>query len=295
MRLIGMMPCRNEDWVLGLSARAALMWCDVLVILNHASTDGTEAIIFDLMAEFPSRVFAEPIDGDWAEMQHRQRMLDFSRQLGATHLAIVDADEVLTGNLLGSIRTHIECMPKGWILQLPGYNLRGGLDRYHGNGIWGQRWFSTAFGDDPRLGWSGDRFHQREPSGGIVRQSRPIAQGQGGIMHLWGASERRLRAKHAAYKMIETLRWPSKSKQDIDRLYNLAFVPSANMQFEQLWRYAEVPADWWAPYSELRSCVKLDTIPWQEEMCRTLHVEHGSERFAGLDLFGVVEPAAVTQ
>jgi hypothetical protein len=291
MRLIGMLPCRNEDWVLGLSARAALMWCDALVILNHASTDGTWEIVRELNHEFPDRVFlGVNADPNWQEMEHRQGLLDAARHYGATHLAIIDADEILSGNLLNSIRTHIETMAPGWILQLPGYNLRGGLDRYHANGIWGQGWFSTAFGDDPRLNWSGDRFHQREPGGLAMRQHRPIMQGQGGIMHLWGASERRLRAKHAAYKMIETLRWPSKSKQDIDRLYNLAFVPSANMQFEQNWRYAEVPAEWWAPYSDLRTCVKLDSIPWQEEMCRTLHVEHGAERFSGLDLFGVTEP-----
>lgn len=289
MRLIGMMCCRNEDWILSLSARAALMWCDAIVILNHASTDQTDLIILKLIAEFGSdRIRAQYVDGDWAEMKHRQQMLEWARERGATHVAIVDSDEILSGNLLGSIRTHIESMAPGWILQLPGYNLRGGLDRYHANGIWGDRWFSTAFGDNPRLGWSGDRFHQREPGGLAMRQHRPIMQGQGGIMHLWGASERRLRAKHAAYKMIETLRWPSKPKQDIDRLYSLAFVPSANMQYEQLWRYAEVPAEWWEPYSDLRSCVKLDSIPWQEEMCRKLHVEHGAERFAGLDLFGVI-------
>jgi hypothetical protein len=294
MRLIGMMCCRNEDWVLELSARAALMWCDEIVILNHASTDQTEKIILKLIIEFGYRVWAQRVEGDWKEMQHRQQLLESARwnkPMGsgnATHMAIIDADEVLTGNLLGSIRTHIESMPRGWILQLPGYNLRGSLDRYHANGIWGQRWFSTAFKDDACLGWSGDRFHQREPGGGIVRQSRPIMQGQGGIMHLWGASERRLRAKHALYKMTETLRWPAKSRAEINTLYNLAFIPSANREFDQNWRYAEVPAEWWEPYADLRSSVKLDSIPWQEEMCRTLHMEHGAERFSGLDLFGVV-------
>lgn len=289
MRLVAMMCCRNEDWILALSARAALMWCDVIAILNHASTDHTSDIIDQLCIEFPGRVYAfTEADQEWHEMDHRQMLVDFARELDPTHLAIVDSDEVLSGNLLASIRAHIESMAPGWILQLPGYNLRGGLDRYHANGIWGQRWFSTAFGDDPRLNWSGDRFHQREPGGASMRQHRPIMQGQGGIMHLWGASERRLRAKHAAYKMIETLRWPSKSRPEIELTYNQAFVPSANIQFEQLWRYAEVPAEWWAPYSELRPCIKLDSIPWQEDMCRTLHVEHGAERFAGLDLFGVI-------
>lgn len=296
MRLIGMMPCRNEDWVLELSARAALMWCDALVIFNHSSTDQTPEIALGLCREFPLQVvFMETCDPEWHEMIHRQELLGAARNFGATHLAIIDADEVLTGNLLGSIRTHVESLWPGYMLQLPGYNLRGGLDRYHANGIWGQRWFSTAFRDDPRLGWSGDHFHQREPSGAPMRHARPIMQGQGGIMHLWGADERRLIAKHALYKMTETLRWPNKSRAEINSLYNLAFVPSENRQFDQTWRYAEVPPEWWAPYSDLRSRVKLDAIPWQEEECRKLHVEHGPERFMGLDLFGVCEAAGATR
>lgn len=292
MRLIGMMPVRNEDWVLDLSVRAALMWCDALVILNHASTDLTAAIILKLLTEFGDRIYAVHVTGEWDEMEHRQRMLLYARGLGATHMAIVDADEVITGNLLDSIRVHVESMAPGFMLQLPGYNLRGALDRFHANGIWGQRWFSTAFRDDPRLSWSGDHFHQRDPGGKVMRPSRPIMQDQGGIMHLWGASERRLRAKHALYKMTETLRWPEKPKREIDQLYSQAFYPSVNRQFDQDWVYGWAPENWWRPYKELLPSVHLQADPWQEEKCRQLHAEYGAHRFAGLDLFGVVDALA---
>lgn len=296
MRLIGLLPVRNEDWVLGLSARAALMWCDALIVLLHACTDRSEFIVYDLQEQFPGRLKFLVDDGAvWDEMNHRQSMLDAARSFGATHLAIIDADEVLSGGLLPSIRTHIESMAPGRILQLPGYNLRGGLDKYHATGIWADRWFSTAFHDDPRLSWSGDQFHHREPGGALMQQARPIMQGQGGIMHLWGASERRLVAKHALYKMTETLRWPNKSRAEIDRLYSLAFNPSANLQFDQNWRYADIPRAWWEPYVHLLDRVRVLDVPWQEEECRRLYAEHGHERFASLDLFGVIEPATVTR
>lgn len=295
MRLIGMMPCRNEDWVLELSARAAMMWCDALVIFNHASTDRSLETISELANEFPGRVlYGGSSDPNWREMEQRQAILNGAREGGATHLAIIDADEVLTGNLLPMIRVHVESMPPGRILQLPGYNLRGGLDQYHATGIWADRWFSTAFRDEPRFGWSGDRFHHREPAD-CMPWSRPVMQGHGGVMHLWGASERRLIAKHALYKMNETLRWPQKSRAEINQLYNLAFVPAANRQFDQNWSYTNTPVSWWEPYHHLLDRVRVHDIPWQEAECRKLHVEHGAERFAGLDLFGVVEtvPAVI--
>ncbi len=301
MSLIGLMPVRNEDWILGLSARVALIWCDSLVILNHASTDGTARIIADLCNEFPERVTVLfSCDQDWAEMQHRQMMLDAARGNGATHIAIVDADELLTANLLPTIRQHIDAVPGGWSVQLPGYNLRKGLDLYHYNGIWGNggrdqqqgRWFSVAFKDDPRLGWSGDKFHSREPSGlGVLRPYRPVRHGNGGVLHLWGANERRLIAKHALMKCVERVRFPDKPVAEIDKMYSWAIKGEPGHRTfgtPESWTYADVPASWTAPYADLmRDHLRLDAEPWQEAECRRLIAEHGHEPFEGLDLFGV--------
>lgn len=288
MKLVGMMPARNEDWVLALSARAALRWCDALVIFDHASTDGTIAIIDELMREYGDRVTAfGSIDSQWNEMEHRQGMLEVARESGASHLAIIDADEVLTGNLAERMRSMVESLSRGFILQLPGYNLRGGIDSYHSTGIWSDRWFSVAFANDPRLGWFGDRFHQREPQGCPMTPRRPIAQGQGGVLHLWGASERRLIAKHALYKMTERLRWPNKPVRQIDQLYDLAFRPEAAPQYAQKWLFRPVPEEWWSPYRDLLRLTALDEVPWQEQACTKLLADYGPEPFDGLNLFGV--------
>lgn len=293
MNLIGLMPARNEDWCLGLTARAAMLWCDALVILNHASTDRTEAITDELVAEAPHRILRlRESETRWDEMRHRDRALRAAREWGATHIAIIDADEILTGNVLDSIRKRIEQPGRHWMTELPGYNLRGSLYQYHSNGIWGKRWFSLAFADDERLHWAGDRFHHREPMGMRLSQWHPYGQGEGGVMHLWGVSKRRLLAKHALYKMTETLRWPAKSRTEIDRNYNLAFDPGADPRFEQQWAYAQVPAAWWEPYAHLMKYLDAEADPWQEAECRRLLAQHGAERFAGLNLFGIAEQVA---
>lgn len=285
MHLVGMMPCRNEDWVLQTSVRTALEWCDALVVLDHASTDDTPlALAYLKESEFGDRlILITETDPAWAEMKHRQLMLDEARCAGATHLAIIDADEILTANVWQKVRSEADRMRPNQLMQLPGYNLRGSLDRYHLTGIWGDRWFSTVFMDNPQLNWKGDRFHHREPMGGVFGPWRPIPQGQGGVLHLWGADERRLKAKHALYKMTETLRWPQKSRAEIDSLYSLAFDPRLNRQFDQNWRYAVVPDYWWAH----REHLKMGTVPWQEVECRELYERYGAERFQGLNLFDV--------
>jgi glycosyltransferase involved in cell wall biosynthesis len=295
MRLTGLMLCRNEGWIVGLSARVALKWCDELIVLNHASTDNTVELLADLQAEDPCRVHVISVpDTTWTEMQHRQFTLDLARAKGATHCAIVDADEIMTGNLATRIlKNSLEwsARPES-MLQLPGYNMRGEPDRYHINGTWGQRWFSTAFKDHERLHWSsrdrtGYDHHQREPMGMQFHGYRPIKQGEGGVMHLWGVTERRLFAKHAWYKITEALRWPEKSRKQIDEMYSLA-IKGADHDLPKNWQYAKAPDEWWVPYKPLMKYLDLTIAPWQEAEARRLYVKHGPDAFRGLDLFGVV-------
>lgn len=290
MNLVGMMPVRNEGWCLGVSLRVALEWCDQVIVLVHASQDETAAIATAVAQEFHPRVIVVADDQPvWDEMRHRQAMLELARAAGATHLAIIDADELLTFNLIPLIRDHIANMPAGGLFELPGYNLRGGLDQYHDNGVWGHRVFSMAFRDDARLNWAGDRFHQRAPlPAGALRPWRLVPHGKGGILHLWGASEARLVAKHALYKLTERERWPNKPVREIDTLYNLAIygdaqTPAAN------WRFGKTPYAWVAGYSVLiEKYLDLERQPWQLAACREI-LRRRPELAEGLDLFGLFD------
>ncbi len=293
------MPARNEDWIIGLSARAVMRWVDDLIILDHCSTDRTGEICFDIAAEFPGRVFIlNESDPVWAEMRHRNEMLQMARKLGATHIALVDADEVLSGNLLGSIRLDIARTPPGSILQVPWLCLRNSISQYHASGIWAQQDVSMAFQDDPAYHWTareGYDFHHRHPMGKEMPPWKPVRQpvfkrADAGLMHLQFVSDRRLRAKQALYKLTELLRWPAREPvRMVDERYNLAVYGAYQRpRGTTASNLAAVPESWWAPYADLLQYLHIDAEPWQEAECRRLWMEHGPEKFAGLDLFGVV-------
>jgi hypothetical protein len=285
MRIIALMPARNEDWIIGLSLRAALMWCDEVVVLDHASTDRTFEIVEEIRKE-TGRVTVLRSDSEgWHEMKHRQMLLEAGRDRGATHFSIVDADEVLTGNQLGLIRAQVEQLPPGGMLQLPMRNTYGAIDRYRRDGsIWGTAITTIAFADRPGLHWAasdGYHHHHREPYGARVSFRAYPNAFDGGVMHLQFASRRRLLAKHAWYQMHERLSYPSKPVGQIAQLYSMA--PN--------WDGATIlpaPPDWWEPYRHLLPLLKVDAEPWQEQQCRRFVEQHGRELFAGLNLFGVV-------
>jgi hypothetical protein len=281
-----MMLVRNEDWCLGLSARVALMWCDRLVILLHACTDDSADIVHALDAEYPGRIaIMKVVDPTWNEMQHRQMMLVRARAWDPVDpfLAIVDADEVMTANVVDTIKGSLQrAANHGQMVCLPGYNLRG-CDRFHINGLWSDRWFDVAFVDRPGvLGWTGDKFHSRCPDG-VNGRWRVIGQGAGGVLHLWGASERRLRAKHRLYRITERIRWSAKPVAQIERMYSMATKGIPPHDTPLNWRFSPIPDGW--RYPELEALyLRPDDVPWQEAECDRLLAEHGRQMFVGLDL-----------
>lgn len=300
MKLVGLMPVRNEQWCLGLSLRAALMWLDEIVVLNHASTDGTVDILSDLQFEHPGRVHLISVpEKTWAEMSHRQATLELARHKGATHIAMIDADEVLTGNLLGPcawsdspsrVSQMIEVTPVGSTLQLPWLALPRSIKTYLISGVWGPgQQVSMAFKDQPEAHWTarnGYDFHHRNPMGlPPGRFSAPLRQAQGGIMHLQFLSERRLRAKQALYQATEVLRWPGRqSPSELATMYGRAVYESDPKKNA----FAPIPQQWWDPYEHLMKYLDLsDSEPWQETELKNLIAEHGRAKFAGLDLFEV--------
>lgn len=292
------MPVRNEAWILGLSARAVLMWADELIILDHASTDESKQIAVEVARESspPHSRNRVLVVGDhnteWQEMRHRQALLELARSqaIGATHMVLVDADEVLTGPLIPLIREDILHTPSRAIFQLPWIQLRGGITEYHSYGTWAEQNVSFAFVDRPDYHWAqreGYDFHHRHPMGPQMLPFRPVPRKRGGLMHLQMASERRLKAKQALYKMTEVIRWPGRSTpEELNKLYNVAVYG------QETWRrdpfvLAKCPPEWWEPYKELMGHLKIHADPWQETEVRRLWKEHGPEKFAGLDLYEV--------
>ncbi len=287
MKITAIMPVRNEAWVLGLSARALLLFCDELIIFNHFSSDRTLDILHEIQGEDKRLVYFTGTDPVWKEMEHRQRLLQSARERGATHIVTIDADEMVCANMVHEMREVVLNMPPGRILQLPWIQLRGGIDRYISTGMWANNRASTAFPDRPDLHWAaqnGYDHHHRHPMG-----TAPLAPWQGlmwkncGLMHLQMMSERRLLAKHAWYKMMERIRWPEKPVKTIDDMYSLTVRECQSAST------SAAPESWWEPYFPLMKHLDLDAEPWQIAEVKRLWAEHGAAKFAGLDLYGVIE------
>jgi hypothetical protein len=226
------------------------------------------------------------------EMDHRQWTLNAGRKAGGTHFVIADSDEVPTANVLPQLRGWFEKLEDRQLIDLPLIPVWGSLEAYRcePTGMWQKSWLTLGWKDDGKCMWKpredGYQYHQRPPYGTIQEvgnRSRPVGRhAEGGVMHLQFASVRRLRAKHAHYKMEEVIRWPGREPNSlIEKKYSMA-TRENNLTIRPC------PGVWWKGYN--KDLVNIGCVPWYEEACLKLWKEHGPEKFKGLDLYGLLPP-----
>lgn len=285
MKLVGLMLARNEEWVIGCSLRAALEWCDAVVVIDHASTDDTGKIIVDIAFEYEGRVILHkwPETEHWEEMFVRQKSLEIGRAFGGTHFAIVDCDEVLTANNIQYVRNWFSNLASGAVLDLPMIAPWKSLDYYSPNtrGI-----ITLGWHDMPGMGWAprGEEkyhYHNRPPHGMTCRYA--IEDIVGGVFHLQWASIGRVEWKHIHYMMSERIRWGYPIDQ-INEKYHWWNQPPHGEDLQH------VPSEWWAGHR--RALIHLHNTAWYEAECKRLVAKYGKDAFDGLDLFGWVPDAA---
>lgn len=286
MKLVGMMPARNEAWIIGLSLSVALMYCDEMIVSDHGSTDRTLDVIMEISRRHPGRVHVVADESpDWSEMAIREVLLRSARERGATHGALIDADEIISANLVHRAQElYARGCPAGFALRLPMISPWGGVDRHRIDagfklGLW------AGYAIDARTRYAapadGYEMHGRLPG----RLKELALDVEGGVLHMQFCSLRRLRAKAVWYKLNEVLRYgrgvpPAK----LNEQYDWAIAPGET---------APMPEAWWGPYRELAArYLDLNAEPWHEAEVRRLAREHGMDRFAGIDFLGVLEPGA---
>jgi len=287
VKIIGLMVIRNEQWIVEESLRRALEWVDGMAIMFDRCDDNTQDICLDILSSFkgPSRTKLAIPGPHWNEMDIREANFNDGRALGGTHFAIIDADEMLTTNLLPVIRELFENLDPAELLELPMYAVREGLLSYQDDKtVWSHSKLTLGFKDDPRLGWAprhgdGYQHHARPPRGSrLSAHSRPIPKGNGGAFHFQFANKKRLLAKHVLYRMVDHLRWPGRrTPERLNDIFDEALKEPVGV--------SSIPQEWKEGIDESKIDFN-EQNPWHEKEIKTLLEKHGRDAFKGLDLKG---------
>lgn len=282
-KVVGMMLVGAEAWCLGYSLRAALRWCDHVVVGLHHPDAETRAIVTEC-SEATGRVSHVDFFGPWDEMDFRQSLLNEARAYGATHCAVIDADEALSADLLIDNRgrdcmialcdarpdtfpqfpmlcPHLPYAPEG---ASSGEEFAGWPQRLR---LLGGRFSAMRIGmlfkDNPSLYYrkqaDGYQFHRRTPYGLSDAPAEFNASGSG-CFHWQYARLDRLRVKALWYKVVERQRWPNKRTPDeLNKLYDWAVDAVRGMRLSHC---PPCPVDLLA-YGDAISRLRIGEVPWQ--------------------------------
>ena len=120
MKIIAMLPVKNEAWVLRHCLQS-LSFCDEILAIDDNSNDATRAIL----EEFKCTIipFDTSVQTGWKEYGIRDFLLREARTRMATHLVAIDGDEMFSDAFVRDARALIETLEKGQSLALPWVNV----------------------------------------------------------------------------------------------------------------------------------------------------------------------------
>jgi hypothetical protein len=234
MKVIALMPVRNEAWVLPHSLACLSAFCDVILVNDQESEDESR----DICRRFPKVELLESGERLICE-QARWQLLDAARDHdGCNLLWCTDADELMSPQaatrFVDAQRTELK---PGTVVECLYYHLWHRTDRYRTEGAnYAPYWKELARRDDRHMDFSRIRrlpLHEpRVPLDGAVDRLRADVP----VLHLQWLIAERNQMKQAWYRCRELLDG-AKPAAAINEFYSVTLPDPAV-------RTADVPAAW---------------------------------------------------
>jgi glycosyltransferase involved in cell wall biosynthesis len=270
VRLVALMPARNEDWILDFSLSCLEGFVDDVVVLDDGSIDATPQIV--------SAHGAVCIPGEAGGFAlKRQILLDKGREIGGTHFLFLDADEVLTANLRGVLRDACAKAKPGQRLLLNWLAMwRSPFCYRYDSSVWTNNFKDFIYVDNQVDSFDTSVFIHEPRTPACEAMSERLSL-EGGVMHYQFVPWVRLLNKQAWYRCLERVKFPEKNDEEINGTYSVA-VDETGLA----WR--PIRASWITGYT-IPAGIEDGDSSWHEREIVDLMRLHGPEKFLGLEIW----------
>ena len=254
MKIIALMPVRNEAWILAHSLACLSSFCDLVLVNDQNSEDESR----EICRRFPKVVLLESPEELICE-QARWQLLDAARDYdGCNLLWCTDADELMSPVLARRfVDARRNDLPPGTVVECHYYHLWNRADRYRADGRkYAPYWKEIALRDDRRMDFSrARRLPLHEPRVPLDGAAGRIRATDLPVLHLQWLLFERNQMKQAWYRCRELMDG-ARTAVAINELYATT-LPDPAVRTE------EVPASWMEGIT--LPDLAVDRIPsWQE-------------------------------
>ena len=221
MKIIALMPVKNDAWILPMSLTALSQICDVIIIADQMSDDGSREIYKD----FPKVVTFDNHNSTPYFDLVRKDLLDVARGYDGNNLLLcVDADEVIPpASFHAFIRGSGGLMSVGTSFSFQWIQLWKSIHFYNNCGSWLDFWKPIAWLDDRAIEYPKD-FASRHHMGAIpvFNNSLNVKIEHVPLLHFQWVAWDRTQMKQTWYRCTELIDDP-KAAVGINAKYSITF------------------------------------------------------------------------
>lgn len=235
MKIITLVPIKNEGWILKFSLSNFSLFSDEIILLDDDSIDESRSIA----SKFPKVTIIPFIDKEEiVDMSRRRKLLlEAGRKAGGTHFVWLDADEIFSDAFARVARTYMEKMQKGETMLLPWILVGKQRGKLVYNPKQQDNYKDFVFCDDHSSIFK-QQFLSEARTPGDHTKKRILPFEDGCVYHFQNLAEKRNQYKQAWYRINEFLkgeRGPRKINATYDytkdlRIKNPKFIEDAFIQ-----------------------------------------------------------------
>jgi glycosyltransferase involved in cell wall biosynthesis len=275
VKLIALIPVRNEALLLPTTIRCLAQFCDHILIADQGSTDGSA----NIAAAFEKvQVILNPAPPGTGFVLRRQILLDAFRDYEGENIALcLDADEFAPPAIFQRLKADAERFGRpGVSFAFWWVQLWRRLDQHRDDqSVWSNSWKPMAFWDDRKLAYAnGSQVHEvRVPEAEVVKlHGFPI-------LHLQWVYWERTQYKQAWYRMLEFRDAGFQHAEAINQKYSITLG-------EEVVGVSKTPPEWLAGL-DLPASLWHPLPNWHYDEIKKMFVTFGIERFEALQIWHI--------
>ena len=243
MKVIALLPFRNEEWCLPSYLHNTTKIVDEIIAIDDGSIDNSAKILQDAGAKVYSSEKLIKFNSGWSEGSIRAELLKLGREAGGTHFVCLDADETFTNPLVENFQELIPQLQPGEKMSLQWLALWKSYSSYrHDATVWSNNWKDFVVCDDPSLSYNHNQHMHvgRTPVSvsDVNNESwRRLENEHGAVMHFQFSAYNNFQLKQCWLRCSELIQEPH-NFQGINIKYSITLL-------EQNVGLEEMPKSWY--------------------------------------------------